>query len=110
MSAVVVYPTDRKLSSGVNTTGEPFFNIINKGSLSEPGTCENMVFRAIMGQMSECPRYGILMVWVCFLSWIVFDHLMITVAPECEKMTSPPCHVSSIIILFAGVGQQIGKA
>ena len=73
----------------VNTTGEPFFNIMNKGSLSEPGTRENMVFRATIGHMSECPRYGMLMVRVCFLSWIVFDHLMITVAPECEKMTSP---------------------
>ena len=95
----------------VNTTGEPFFNIMNKGSLSEPAICESTVFKATMGHMSECPKYGILMVRVCFLSWIVFDHLMITVAPECEKMTSPPpCHVSGIIILFVGVGQQIGKA
>ena len=47
-----------------------------------------MVFSATMGHMSESPKYGMLMVQVSFLSQIVLDHFIITVAPEWVKMTS----------------------
>ena len=75
MSAVVVYVTAGRPS--LNTYEQrnrsepqenPFLFIINRGSLSEPGICKNIVFRATIGHMSECPRNGILMVQVCFLS------------------------------------------
>ena len=48
-----------------------------------------MYFNAWIGQKSERPKSGIAMVRVVFLSWIVFDHLMITVAPACVNIMSP---------------------
>ena len=44
------------------------------------------------------------MVLVCFLSWIVLDHFIITVAPDWVKMTSPQaiCLVKSYCLVVCG--------
>ena len=55
----------------VRTMEIPFFVIIKRGSFSEPGICQSMVFRATIGHISESPRYGMLMVQVSFLSWTI---------------------------------------
>ena len=84
--------------------GIPFFVIMKRGSFSEPRIWQSMVFKATIGHICEAPRYGTLMVLVSFLSWMVLDHLMITVAPNWVKMTSPRaiCLVKSYCLVVCG--------
>ena len=90
-----------RATESIRTMGIHFFVIIKRGSFSEPRIWQSMVFRATIGYISELPRYGMLMVWVSFLSWMVLDHLIITVAPHWVKMTSPQaiCLVKSYCLV-----------
>ena len=80
----------------------PFLFILNNGSLSVPGKHANIVLSAVTGHISECPRLGIAIVHVSLLFCIVFDHLIITIAPNNVKMISPEakCQVMSNLVVI----------
>ena len=67
----------------------PFLYILNNGSLSVSGKHANIVLSAVTVHISERPKLGITIAHVSFLFCIVFDHLIITMAPNDVKMMSP---------------------
>ena len=72
----------------------------NRGSFFPAGMWAIMDLRALIGHRGESPRPGITMVLICFLFWIVFDHLTIMVAFCSLKMRSPlvRCLVTSKVV------------
>ena len=82
----------------------PFLYILNNGLLSVPGKYANIVLSAVTGHISEQPRLGIAIVHVSSLFCIVFDHLIITMAPNDVKMISPlaRCLVISNVLGVCG--------
>ena len=44
---------------------------------------------AAIGQSRDCPNAGIAMVRASVLFWMVLNHLIMMVAPACEKMIFP---------------------
>ena len=79
--------------------------IMKSGSLSEPGILANIVLRAKIGHMYDVPKYGMAMYFSPIL-----EGLRPFYNNSCTEMSEydiPSFHVSSKVILFAGVWEQI---
>ena len=76
-------------TESVKGTTAPPFNNENRGSFFDAGIAVNMACTAVTGQRGEDAKKGMVMVVHDFLSCRVFDHLIIMVQKDGEKIKSP---------------------